>query len=179
MNLAELASGRAGTRPFVPPALPKESASALKKLRARHRRICQYHAMGMKNVQIALQLNITPQAVGYCLNSEVAAPKIEELVAPGDEQAKDISASVKEALPKAMMLLEEVLDNKYENTSVALKVKVAQDLLDRGGHGKVTRVQGDFRHGYFGQNGLEEIKERAKELGILATKPVEGEIIDA
>ena len=135
--------------------------------------------MGLKNRQIALELGITPQAVGYCLNSDVGVEKTEELVAPGDEQAKDITSNIKEALPRAMEVLDGIISPTNQTASLSLQAKVAQDLLDRGGHGKITKVQGDFRHGYFGVQGLEEIKARAREIGLIKPKLIEGEVVDA
>ena len=167
---------------FTLPALPVEKKDSLQKLRERHRRIVQLHTMGLKNVHIAAQLNITTQAVGYCLNSDVGMIKTEELVSSADDQAKDVSSIIREALPNAIGTLEKILNGEVD-ASISLQAKVAMDVLDRGGHGKITNIQGDFRHGYFGPvgvEGIEAINKRAKELGVTATvsKVVEGEIVE-
>lgn len=140
-----------------------------------HHEITRLLLIGMKEVDIARQLSVTPAMVSYTKNSAVVKRQLALLQGARDLDAVDISQRIKELLPKAVDKLEELLDNS-QNESI--QYKVAADVLDRGGHGAVKMFQGQVAHAVLTKQDIDEIKQRAKEIGICVTEDHKQQVID-
>jgi FixJ family two-component response regulator len=147
------------------PAMPQSRSYELKELRARHQEVIRLSLLGLSNKDIAGQLGVSEQMVCYTVNSELAKEKMGQLQISADTDAVDIAAEIKKIAPQAIDLLGDVVQG-LRDAPISLQVKVAQDVLDRNGNGKIQRVQGNVAHSYYGKVGIEQIKERATELGI-------------
>ena len=57
------------------------------------------------------------------------------------------------------------------NATDHTRMRAAEQALDRSGHGKITKME--VQTGYLIQEGIERIKQRARELGLVAVKKTE------
>ena len=141
-----------------------------------HHEIVRLTIMGMKNIDIANHLGVSPVMISYTLNSPVVKRQLEGLRAARDLGAVDIAKQIKELLPKAVRVLEDCMDSELPN----VKLAAAKDALDRGGHAAIKTVRTENLHGHFTLDEINDIKKRARELGVLALpQQEEEEAIDA
>lgn len=134
-----------------------------------HREIVRRAVAGQKQVDIARDLGVTPVMVSYTLNSTVVREHLSDLHERRDAQTADIAQHIKETLPLATKLYQDILTrgtDEYELSDIRDKIKVAGEILDRGGYGKVTKVQGSFTHGHFTPEDILALKERAKAMAV-------------
>ena len=132
-----------------------------------HHEICRLALLGMKHVEIASTLGVTPATVSYTLNSELVKKQLMIMRGARDASSVDVAKRIQEMLPEALEVLDTILKN--ENASASVRTNIAQDLLDRGGHGapKVIETRGFMAH--LSGEDIERIKQRAKESGKLAS----------
>jgi len=123
---------------------------------------------GQSNERIAQDLSITPVAVSYTLNSDIGREKIEELQVIGDLDTASVIREIHDLIPHALQVHGDIV--KDENMDPRIRQKSADSILDRGGFGRVTRVEAHMKHEKDVQRGKEEIRKRAVELGLI--KPV-------
>jgi hypothetical protein len=168
----------------------------------RYREIMRMSLLGMKQVQIAERLELSPVTVGYVLNNPLIRQQIEILQAGRDQSAVNIGEQIEEIAPKAIAYMNEVLDGiqldpltgdpvvserdsegnpvKIAVHSPELRQKVAKDLIGMAGFGPVQRVKATVTHGIFTPEDIAKFKERAREAGIVKSqysdKPPQGEI---
>lgn len=145
--------------------IPEPRAYQPLELSARHDEILRMKLTGLRHGDIAAALGITTAAVGYVVNSEMGKRRLQELSELADLESCDVALEIRKSAPKAIRLLKEVIDGTVEGAPIVTRVRAAQDMLDRAGHGKVERKKIEFT-GYMG--GLEELKQRAREAGVLA-----------
>jgi hypothetical protein len=132
----------------------------------------------MRPIDIAKRLKYTPAWLSTMMNSPVFKSHLAELSANKNEKALDIRSQIKEgALFGAAELLKIIKgEGEYkEGVTTSLKVKIAQDFLDREGHGKVTKVQQQTSITVLDGNKLEELKARR---AALLSNLTEQKIID-
>lgn len=132
-----------------------------------HHEICRLALLGMKHVEIAESLGVTPATVGNTLGSELVKKQMMIMRGARDASSVDVAKRIQEMLPEALEVLDTILKN--ENASASVRSNIAQDLLDRGGHGapKVIETRGFMAH--LSGEDIERIKQRAKESGKLAS----------
>ena len=80
-----------------------------------------------------------------------------------DLDAVDISKEIQELAPKAVKVLEQLLESGSENN----QLKAAQDVLDRAGHAAVRMIKTENIHAHFSGEEIEEMKKRAREVGLI------------
>lgn len=80
-----------------------------------------------------------------------------------DIDAVDISQEIKALAPAAVKVLEELMDNDLPN----IKLKAAQDVLDRAGFAAVKTIQTANIHAHLTREDIDDIKKRAKDIGLL------------
>lgn len=132
----------------------------------RHQEILRRSVIGQSAKDIASALHITPTVVSYTLNSEIARQSLAVLRGARDASSVDISKRIKEFAPKALDLLEKVIDGGLEEDKPSnAAVRVAMDNLDRAGYGAPKKIVGAFAHKVFTNEDVEEIKNRALEVG--------------
>ena len=167
-------------------ALPKNNRSyEIQRLQARHREILRRLALGEAPQDIAADLGITRHVVTYTQNSQLGREQLEELNDSRDETVKTINGRIQQLQPKALDILAGALDGKVPvvdgaNINVATQVKVAQDMLGRGGHVAPTRVQGLVAHEHkLSAEDIDKIKQKAFELGRQDGQIAESTVTDA
>lgn len=138
-------------------------------LQQRHREMIRLKVQGLKNKEIAEVLGVTPENVHQVLNSSLCREHIEALQAARDEAVADAQIELAQLLPKAVEHYRDVLEDRADP---AAKTKVAGEVLDRTGLGKVTKVESFNTRVDVAE--LAAIKERS-----LAAARERGVIIDA
>lgn len=126
-----------------------------------HHEITRMLLLGMKHVDIARELGISEVTVSYTANSQVVQRQLDLMRGARDMGAVDIGARIQAMLPKAAQALDELLDSQVE----AIRLRTAQDVLDRGGYGAVQKVAA--LHGQLSREDLDDIKQRVKNAGML------------
>jgi len=126
-----------------------------------HHEIKRMLLLGMKHVDIAAELGISPVTVSYTANSTIVKRELDLMQGARDMDAVDIGKRIQGLLPKAVDRLEKILDSNVE----AVALRACQDVLDRGGHGAVQKVA--VAHAQLTKEDLEEIKKRVREAGMI------------
>ena len=148
----------------------------IKELWDRHHEINRRILLGQKIKEIAEDLNISEATVSYTKNSKLAQDELNVLKAARDASSVDVAMQIKEIAPRALEVLEEVIEG--DDSSLSLKAKVATDLLDRAGHSAPKKMIGAMMHEHFTKDDIIKIKERAKTIGKLNGNVIEGEITE-
>jgi predicted transcriptional regulator len=125
-----------------------------------HHEIVRLLLMGMKHVDIATILGISPVTVSYTANSPIAKRQLSIMRGARDASAVDCAAEIKALCPKAVKVLEESMESELEVN----RIKASLAILDRGGHAPVQRIQAQHAHMHFTPEELDDIKKRAKDV---------------
>ena len=128
-----------------------------------HHEVCRLALIGMKQVDIANHLGVSPVMVSYTLRSPIVQRQLNQLKAVRDLDAIDVSKEIQELAPRAVKVLEELMDNELPN----IKLKAATDILDRAGHAAVRTLRTENIHAHFTADEISDIKKRAREVGLL------------
>ena len=82
----------------------------IKELWDRHHEINRRILLGQKNKEIAEDLNISEATVSYTKNSKLAQDELNVLKAARDASSVDVARQIKEIAPRALEVLEEVME---------------------------------------------------------------------
>lgn len=125
-----------------------------------HHQIKRRIFLGQKNTEIARILGCTKEQVSSVRNSPVIQDELKKMQADADKDAVDVKAAVKKLAPKALRVMEQILDD--ENVLANVRFNAAKDALDRGGHAAPQQI--NHLHGHFTADDILEMKNRAKQL---------------
>lgn len=128
-----------------------------------HHEITRLALMGMKQIDIATHLGISPVTVSYTLRSPIVARQLEQMSAVRDLGAIDIAKQIAALAPRAVEVLDKLLDDSIPNISL----KAAESILDRAGYAAVQRIKQDITVSHFSSTEIAEIKSRARDVGLL------------
>jgi len=128
-----------------------------------HHEIVRLALLGMKHVEIASTLGINPVTVSYTLRSPIVHRQLEQMRSVRDFGAIDIAKEIAALAPAAVKVLEELLDNELPN----IKLKAAENILDRAGYAAVQRIKQDIIVSHFTAAEIIDIKARAKDIGLM------------
>lgn len=139
-----------------------------------HFEIARYVLLGWKNVDIAEQLGVTPQTISNVRNSPIVQEHLAIISGARDADTVDLDKEIKASAPTALKLLIDVINGDGEGTGapISLRVKTAENMVARVGHGVPHKVQSENVHAYLTSADIEEIKRRAMESNDI----VEGEV---
>lgn len=143
----------------------------LKQMKQIHHEIAMLGLLGYNHEVIAKKLDISRTMVDYTLGSKIVKEKIKILRKERDKEAVKVNDRIEELQPLAIETLESVMVDP--NTSENGKIRVAQDLLDRGGHGAVD-LHADVSD-KMSTDDINEIKQRAKSAGMMVDDVEEAE----
>jgi hypothetical protein len=129
-----------------------------------HHAIVRMALTGMKYIDIAAALGISPVTVSYTLRSPIVVRQLEQMRAVVDFDSIDVAKRIAELAPRAVEVLEELLDNDLPN----VQLKAAESLLDRAGFAAVQRIKVDsnMTH-HFSPTEISDIKKRARDIGLM------------
>jgi hypothetical protein len=128
-----------------------------------HHTIVRMALTGMKYIDIASALGISPVTVSYTLRSPIVVRQLEQMRAVADFDSIDIAKKIQALAPRAVEVLEEMLDDSLPN----IKLKAAESILDRAGYAAVQRIKQDVSVTHFTANEILDIKKRAKDIGLM------------
>jgi hypothetical protein len=115
------------------------------------------------------------------MNSPVFKEYLAKLSERKDEQAIDIRKQIEEGAQVGVSALLKILkeeDEYKDRVSVQQKIKIAQDFLDREGHGKITKVVNDTTVKVLTEDRIQSLKERRQAmLANLAPVAIEAEYV--
>lgn len=137
-----------------------------------HHEVCRLALIGMKQVDIANHLGVSPVMVSYTLRSPIVQRQLNQLKAVRDIDAIDISKEIQALAPKAVRVLEDMMDSELPN----LALSAAKDVLDRAGHAAVKTIRSENIHAHFSSDEIADIKKRAAEVGLLTSTIYEHEV---
>lgn len=151
-----------------------------KKLNERHHNILRLHLLGYSNKQIAERLGCTPASVSIAVNSNLGRLQAGLMRAEVDNGAIEAAKRIRALAPKAIDVIEETMSD--EEVPYAVRLRAAQDALDRAGFGAVKRVDTRSMSVSLSSDDLEELKAsalaRARENGLVVDDPVAKPTID-
>ena len=141
-----------------------------------HREIINLAATGMKQVEIAKVIGVTPQTVSNTLNCGKGSEKLLEIRESRDAVYKEVTDRISSLAPKALKIMERIMLNEEQDPQISpfLQLKAATGLLDRAGHSPVKKEESVHKHFHLGLDELEELKRRGREIGLV----VKSETID-
>ena len=142
----------------------------------RQQEIVRRLSLGQSAVDIARDLSISPVTVSYVRNSPLGQEALAKLHSAANNEAVNIAKRIKEVAPKALAVLEGILDNSIQGTydlpaDRKTAASVAMGLLDRAGHAPIHRQISMTVP--VSNSVINEIKERAKGAGMIGIKEAE------
>jgi predicted transcriptional regulator len=139
-----------------------------------HHEVCRLALIGMKQVDIATHLGVSPVMVSYTLRSPIVQRQLNQLKAVRDIDAIDVAKEIQALAPRAVRVLDELMDSELPN----IKLKAATDILDRAGHAAVRTLRTENIHAHFTADEISDIKKRAREVGLLTDAMYEEEEVN-
>jgi hypothetical protein len=132
-----------------------------------HKEIARLQVSGMRPVEISKRLGYTQAWLSTVMCSPVYVKYLASLSNRADDNAIDIKKRIQEGAETGVMELLKVLkgDGEYKGAvPTSLKVKVAQDFLDRNGQGKINKVEQTSTVTVLDAAKIEELKARRSSL---------------
>lgn len=132
-----------------------------------HKEIARLQVSGMRPVDISKKLGYTQAWLSTIMCSPVYVAYIGKLSGRADDQAIDIKKKINEGAEHGVLELLKVLKGEGEykgSVSTTLKVKVAQDFLDRNGQGKINKVEQTSTVTVLDEARIQELKENRSRL---------------
>jgi len=146
----------------------------IQKMNSTHHAILRMLVVGMSAKDIAAELEITEAMVGYVKKSPIFKKHMKMMQAVLDAEALDTAKTIQQLQGLSVLRLGEILSDPTEDKK--LVARVAQDLLDRGGHPRTSKIE----HGQtvLTMEDIQKIKETAKERALQSGQMVEATIVD-
>ncbi len=144
----------------------------VQEIQARHFEIARLKITGMSNLAIADRLGITSQTVSDTINSPIVRTHIQKMQGHRDNEFIAVQQDLMELSVKALEGMKDVIEDKVE-CNIALKMRVADSVLDRAGHGRHNVTSITTNQNVLNPADIEDIKTRAEQLGLANGKVVE------
>lgn len=137
-----------------------------------HREIVRLYALGTPMQDIAEQMKCTRHHVRYVVNSPMGILMRQDLQQRRDDATVDVTATLARMCPKAVEVMNEVLEGSLDGASLPLRVRVCESILDRAGYGRVTKTQSQSLTASLTAEDIMMLQERAaneaRAIGVLA-----------
>ena len=141
----------------------KERKYEIQNLWDKHHQVLRMCALGVDRKDIAARTGLSPTMVSTITNSTLGREALTVMRGTLDKGIIDISQAIHELAPKAVEVLEELLEAENEK----VRLTAAMDVLDRAGHAAQKNINLSVTHKVT-QEDIEAIKQRAMESGLLA-----------
>lgn len=132
-----------------------------KKLTELHHNILRLHMLGYKGREIAEKLGCSTMTVSNALNSSLGRFQTSIIRAELDGTAVEAAKQIRQLAPKAIRLIEEVMDD--DEAPISVRLRAAQDALDRAGFAAVKKVDMRNTSVSLTKDDLESLKQAALE----------------
>lgn len=138
-----------------------------------HKEIARLQVSGLRPVEISRRLNYTQSWLSTIMCSPVYIAYLAKLSARKDDAALDIASQIKEGAVVGVSELLKILkgtkpsapgEQDCSGAPLSLRVKIAQDFLDREGHAKITKVKNETSVTVLNGERIENLKARRSEL---------------
>lgn len=106
-------------------------------IRPYHREIARRLVLGERAVDISKSLGMGQERLSIIVNSPLFKLEVKRLEEMRDNGVADVQQTLREISPIALEVIERTM---HSSKSEALKFAAAQDVLDRAGFGKTTKV---------------------------------------
>jgi hypothetical protein len=159
------------------PSGQQSSAKPITYLWERHKEIARRLLAGERPIDICRALGYTQSWLSTIMNSPVFKSYMDKLSEKKDAQALDIRKQIEEGAQVGVSELLKIIkgEGEYrEGVSVQQKIKVAQDFLDREGHGKVSKVEHRATVSVLSEDRIKALKERRQ---ALLANVIDGEVL--
>jgi hypothetical protein len=133
-----------------------------------HHEIMRRLLLGIDSKDIAQDLGVTEVMVSYTKNSHLVQQQLSIMQGARDAETIDAAVEIKKLVPKALRVMEEILDSEGQ---AHLKLRAASDVLDRE---LPRKIRTENIHAFLTSEQIEEIKSRAR----MAQGFIEGEIVN-
>lgn len=132
-----------------------------------HKEIARLQVTGMRPVEISKRLGYSQAWLSTIMCSPIYKDYLSKLSDRADDGAIDIKKRIEEGAETGVMELLKVLKGEgayKDNVPTTLKVKVAQDFLDRNGNAKITKVDTTSTINVLTGDRIAELKARREAL---------------
>ena len=138
---------------------PTRKAYEISHMTERHHEIARRLLLGQGNKEIASAMGITPQMVSIVRNSGCVREKLTTMSGARDLDSVDLAKEIRELAPKALQVMEEIMDDTSAPKHVRLAA--ARDMLDRAGFAPVKKLDVNSSHVVLSATDIEAMKKRA------------------
>lgn len=135
------------------------------KFREEYQEAIRLKALGCKTRDIARELNLSYHHVQQAISCPFGQRMLADLQGARNSSVMDIQSRIQGMCGDALDFIEGVLDGEIESTT-GLKFKVVESVLDRAGHGKITKNLNLGLSGSLTADDIEQIKVHARESGL-------------
>ena len=136
------------------------------KFREEYAEAIRLKALGYRTRDIARTLNMSYHTVQQALSCPFGRRMLADLQDARNGSVMDINERLQEMAGDAVDFMEKIMDDEVD-TTVSLKLKVAESILDRAGHGRMTKNLTLGLTGTLGAEEIAEIRLRAQQSGII------------
>ena len=140
-----------------------------------HHEIVRRLLLGQKNRDIARALGVSEPVVSYTRNSKVVKDKLDIMRAARDADSIDIATEIRDKAPKALRLLESIIDDSGEKHPMTLVAKTAENWVNRAGYVAPKSIVLEGLVAHFTVDEIEKIKRDSIRDGMASGVVVEGE----
>ena len=137
-----------------------EPAQPVTYLWERHKEVARRVLAGQRPIDICKDLGYTAPWMSTLMNSPVFKEYLAKLRERTESSVLDIRERISKGADKSVDILYNILTDDKTGVSPALKVKVAQDFLDRDGHSKITKIQGEITQRFIDDSKIIELKNK-------------------
>lgn len=131
----------------------------------RHKSIARDVVAGERPVDLARKYSMTQSRVSIIMNSPAFKKYVAELRSRVEVGLADIRKTINKGAQKGVELMMDTLKGTGAvDDSTKFRVKLAQDFLDRDGHGKIQKVQSQSTHVILNAERIEQLKQRREDL---------------
>ena len=142
---------------------PGMQGCLIRNMYERHHQMARMLLIGCTEEQVATAVGCSVSHISNIKRSPIFQQKMAYLRSRSDDRAIDVAASLGARAYKSLELLEQVRDGELTE-DIRLRTHVAQDLLDRAGHGKITKSENRLSISHIDAEALDHIKARSYEL---------------
>ncbi len=139
-----------------------------------HHEIVRRLLLGQKNREIAKALRVSEAVVSYTRNSKVVKDKLDIMRAARDADTIDIAVEIREKAPKALKMLENIIDDNGATYPMSLAAKTAENWINRAGFVAPKSIILEGMVAHFTADEIDKIKKDSIREGKAA-----GVVIDA
>ncbi len=147
----------------------------LRNLHDGHKAVNRRLVLGQSNKDIAREVGCSEQQVSIIRNSGKGIAHREGLASAADRQVAEVLTHIQETAFDNILELERIRANP--SAAAAVRAKVSMHLLACAGIAPVQKVQIESQNVHLNGKDIEELKQRARDAGVLRNTPCEVKVV--